>query len=435
MQPFLDRWFGFRAAGSSIRTEIMAGVTTFLTMAYVLFVNPAILSKTGMDAGAVLVATALSAGLSTILMGVLANYPFALAPGMGLNAYFTYTVVMQMGLSWETALGAVFISGCIFLVLTAVQLRQVIVHAIPESLKHATAAGIGLFLCLIGLKESGAVVANPDTLVALAQPVHVPVLLMLLGVIVTVALMARKVRGAILIGILLVWVTGLLTGQCTFEGIIGRPPSLAPTFLKLDILGALHIGLLGIVFAFLFVDLFDTTGTLVGIAEQGGFIRDDGEFPRVGRALTVDAVGTVAGSLLGTSTVTSYAESAAGVAEGGRTGLAAVTTGVLFLLAVFIAPLARSIPFFATAPALILVGAMMLRSAVRLPWNDMTEIVPAFLTMVTIPFSYSIATGIAVGFIVYPLSKLVAGRHREVSVAVWVLMVLFVLRFVYLGSA
>ncbi|RLE17805.1 MAG: NCS2 family permease [Acidobacteria bacterium] len=430
----LERWFHLSENGTSVKTEMIAGLTTFMTMSYVIFVNPAILSKTGMDFGAVLVATVLGAGLTTVFMGLYANYPFALAPGMGLNAYFTYTVVMQMGYRWETALGAVFISGCIFLFLTFVKLRQVIVHAIPDSLKLATAGGIGLFIALIGLKESGLIVANKATLVGLGDVTRPEAVLTVLGVILTGALMTRKVKGAILIGILVLWVAGLAGGFSQFKGIFSMPPSLAPTFLKLDIAGALQIGFFGIVFAFLFVDLFDTTGTLVGIAEYGGFIRKNGNFPRVGRALTVDAVGTIAGSMLGTSTVTSYVESSTGVAEGGRTGLTSVVTGVLFLFTVFISPMAESVPFFATAPALIIIGVLMMKSTARIQWDDFTEAVPAFLAMIAIPFTYSIATGIAVGFILYPLSKLLAGRWREVSIPVWVLMILFIIRFIYLGN-
>lgn len=434
VKQILERWFRLSENGTTVKTEIVAGITTFMTMSYVIFVTPAILSRAGMDFGAVMVATVLGAGLTTIFMGLYANYPFALAPGMGLTAYFTYTVVMQMGYSWETALGAVFISGCIFLLLTFVKLRQVIVYAIPESLKLATAGGIGLFVALIGLKESGIVVASRDTLMTLGDVTSPEAILTMLGIVFTGALMARKVKGAILIGILMLWIAGLIGGLSHFKGLFSMPPSLAPTFLKLDIAGALHIGFFGIVFAFLFVDLFDTTGTLVGIAEYGGFIRKDGKFPRVGRALTVDAVGTIAGSMMGTSTVTSYVESSAGVAEGGRTGLTSVVTGSLFLLAVFIAPMAESVPSFATAPALIIIGTMMMKSAARIPWDDFTEAVPAFLAMIAIPFTYSIATGIAVGFILYPLSKLFAGRWREVSLPVWVLMVLFIVRFIYLGN-
>ncbi|NOZ13102.1 MAG: NCS2 family permease [Acidobacteria bacterium] len=429
----LERWFHLSENGTTVKTEAMAGLTTFMTMSYVIFVNPAILSKTGMDFGAVLLATVLGAGLTTIFMGLYANYPFALAPGMGLNAYFTYTVVMQMGYRWETALGAVFISGCLFLLLTFVKLRQVIVYAIPDSLKLATAGGIGLFIALIGLKESGIIVANKDTLMALGDVTRPEAILTILGVILTGALLTRKVKGAILIGILALWVAGLIGGLCHFDGIFSMPPSLAPTFLKLDIAGALHIGFFGIVFAFLFVDLFDTTGTLVGIAEHGGFIKENGDFPRVGRALTVDAAGTIAGSLLGTSTVTSYVESSAGVAEGGRTGLTSVFTGILFLLAIFIVPMAKSVPLFAASPALIIIGILMMKSAARIPWDDFTEAIPAFLAMIAIPFTYSIATGIAVGFIIYPLSKVSAGKWREVSVPVWVLMILFIIRFIYLA--
>ncbi len=434
IRRLLENFFHLSENGTTVKTEAIAGLTTFMTMSYVIFVNPAILSKTGMDFGAVLVATVLGAGLTTIFMGVYANYPFALAPGMGLNAYFAYTVVMQMGYRWETALGAVFISGCIFLLLTFVKLRQVIVYAIPDSLKLATAGGLGLFIALIGLKEAGIVVANKETLMALGDVTRPEVILAAFGIVLTGALTARKVKGAILIGILVVWVAALIGGFSHFEGVVSMPPSLAPTFLKLDIAGAFHIGFFGIVFAFLFVDLFDTTGTLVGVAEYGGFIREDGEFPRVDRALTVDAAGTIAGSLMGTSTVTSYVESSAGVAMGGRTGLTSVVTGLLFLLAVFITPVAKSVPLFAITPALVIIGAMMMKSTARIPWDDFTEAIPAFLAMIAVPFTYSIATGIAVGFIFYPLVKLLAGRWREVSIPVWVLMALFIIRFIYLGN-
>lgn len=430
----LEKFFKLKENNTDVKTEIIAGITTFMTMAYIIFVNPAILSKTGMDFGAVMMATVLASGFTTILMGLLVNYPFALAPGMGLNAYFTYTVVMQMGYPWQTALGAVFISGVIFLALTFARIRQIIVYAIPENIKIATAGGIGLFITLIGMEESKIIIDNPATLVSLGDIMSPVPLMTLLGVIIIGALMARKVKGSILIGMLIIWVIGLIFGLSTFKGIVGTPPDISPVFLQLDIRGALDIGIFGIIFAFLFVDLFDTTGTLVGIAKQGGFIKEDNEFPRVNRALTVDSIGTVAGSMLGTSTVTTYIESASGIAAGGKTGLTAVVTGILFLLSMFISPLAESIPVFATAPALIIVGVLMLKSVTTIDWNDFTESLPAFIVIVSMPFTYSIATGISLGFIFYPIIKLLAGRHKEVSIPVWILAILFILRFIYLGG-
>jgi len=430
----LEKFFKLKERNTDVKTEIIAGITTFMTMAYIIFVNPAILSKTGMDFGAVMMATVLSAGFSTILMGILANYPFALAPGMGLNAYFTYSVVMQMGYPWQTALGAVFISGIIFLILTFAKVRQLIVYSIPDGIKIATAGGIGLFITLIGMKEGGIVVGNEATLIAFNDITHHSPLLTLFGIIIIGALMAKRVKGAILIGILVTWILGIIFGVAEFQGIIGKPPDITPTLFKLDIIDALNVGLFGIVFAFLFVDLFDTTGTLVGVAKQGGFIKENNEFPNVNRALTSDAVGTVVGSMLGTSTVTSYIESAAGVAEGGRTGLTSIVTGVLFLLAIFISPLAQSIPPFATSPALIIVGVLMLKSITQIDWNDFTESLPAFIVIVSMPFSYSIATGISLGFIFYPLIKLLSGKGKEVSITVWILALIFIARFIYFSN-
>lgn len=428
-----EKVFKLKENNTTVMTETIAGVTTFMTMSYIIFVNPAILSKTGMDFGAVMMATVLASGFTTILMGLLANYPFALAPGMGLNAYFTFTVVMQLHYPWQTALGAVFIEGIIFLVLTFVRIRQLIVYAIPDSIKLATTAGIGLFITLIGMKEAGIVVNNPATLVSFGDITSYAPLLTIIGVVVTGALMARRVKGAILFGIIFTWILGLIFGQAHFNGIFGAPPDISPVLFHLDLKGALNIGFFGIIFAFLFVDLFDTTGTLVGVAKQAGFIKKNGEFPRVNRALSVDATGTVVGSLLGTSTVTTYIESASGVAEGGRTGLTAVVVGTLFLLSMFVSPLAKSMPTFATSPALIIVGVLMLKSVIHIDWNDFTEALPAFMVIVSMPFSYSIATGIAMGFIFYPLTKLLAGRPKEISISVWVLFVIFVARFIYMG--
>ena len=428
----LERVFKLKENNTDVKTEVVAGITTFMTMSYIIFVNPAILSKTGMDFNAVMMATVLASGFTTILMGLLVNYPFALAPGMGLNAYFTFTVVKQLGYPWQTALGAVFISGFIFLLLTFGGIRQLIVKAIPDGMKVATAGGIGLFIALIGLKEVGIIVGNKETLVALGDITTPEAVLTILGLIFICALYVRKVRGAILIGMLTLWVIGLIFGLTKFNGIFSMPPSISPVFMKLDLKGALNIGFFAIIFSFLFVDLFDTTGSLVGVAKEAGFIKENGEFPRVDKALTVDAIGTCAGAVLGTSTVTTYIESAAGVAEGGRTGLTSVVIGILFFLSIFISPLASSIPTFATSPALIFVGVLMLKSIVNIDWDDFSEVLPAFIVMVSMPFTYSIATGIALGFIFYPLTKLFAGKVKEVSPAVWVLAIIFVLRFIYL---
>jgi len=431
----LERLFKFSENNTNAKTEVIAGITTFMTMAYIIFVNPAILSKTGMDFGAVMVATVIAAGFSTIFMGLFANYPFALAPGMGLNAYFAFTVVGQMGYSWQTALGAVFISGVIFLILTFARIREIIVYSIPESLKLATAGGIGLFIALIGLKEVGIIIKNPATLVALGDMTAASAIMTIIGIIIIGALIARKLKGAILIGILIIWIIGLLAGLSEFKGIVGMPPDISPVFFKLDISSALDIGFFGIVFAFLFVDLFDTTGTLVGVAKQGGFIKKNGDFPRVNKALSVDAVGTCFGSVLGTSTITTYIESASGVAEGGRTGLTSVVVGILFLLSMFLAPLAESIPAYATSPALVIVGVFMLKTVTRIDWEDMTEALPSFMVIISMPFSYSIATGIAMGFIFYPITKTLAGKAKEVKPTVWILALIFIARFVYLGTA
>ncbi len=429
---FLENFFKLREKGTSVKTEVMAGVTTFMTMAYIIFVNPAILSKTGMDFGAVMVATVLASGITTIIMGLWVNYPFALAPGMGLNAYFTYTVVMQMGYSWQVALGAVFISGLCFLLLTFIRVRQLIIYAIPDSLKLATAGGIGLFIALIGMKEAGIIVSHPATLVSLGDLTQPNAYMTVLGLVFIGALMGRGIKGAVLWGIAINWMLSLVLGFSKFQGIFSMPPDISPIFFKLDITGALKIGFVDIIFAFLFVDLFDTTGTLVGVAHQGGFTDERGGFPGMDRALSVDAIGTVLGSILGTSTVTTYVESGAGVAVGGRSGLASVVTGLLFFCSLFIFPVARSIPTFATAPALIVVGVMMTKSVTDIDWNDFTEAIPSFMVMVSMPFTYSIATGIAVGFIFYPVLKGLTGRYREVSLVMWILAALFVCRFIYI---
>jgi AGZA family xanthine/uracil permease-like MFS transporter len=428
----LEKFFHLQENNTTIRTELVAGITTFMTMSYIIFVNPSILSEAGMDFGAVMVATIVASSTAMILMGLWVNYPIALAPGMGLNAYFTYSVCLGMGYPWQTALGAVFISGVLFLVLTFLKIRQLVVDSIPNSIKLATAAGIGLFIAFIGLQNAGLVKGNPQTLVTLGQFTRPSALLTLFGVMVIAALMQLKVRGAILYGILLNWFIGLIFGLIEYQGIFSLPPNPAPTFFKLSLSGIWSEGLLTIIFAFFFVDLFDSTGTMVGVAEQGGFIKADGSFPRVEKALTTDAAGTIAGSLIGTSTVTAYIESASGIAEGGRTGLTTVVVAILFLFSLFLSPLAKSIPTFATAPALIVVGSLMMKQLTKLPWDDVSEMIPAFAVMLFMPLTYSIANGIAMGFIFYPIVKALSGKFRDVHWLTWILCVLFLFRFFFL---
>lgn len=428
----LEKFFHLQENNTTIRTELVAGITTFMTMSYIIFVNPSILSEAGMDFGAVMVATIVASSTAMILMGLWVNYPIALAPGMGLNAYFTYSVCLGMGYPWQTALGAVFISGVLFLLLTFLKIRQLVVDSIPNTIKLATAAGIGLFIAFIGLQNAGLVKGNPQTLVTLGQFTQPSALLTLFGVMVIAALMQLKVRGAILYGILLNWFIGLIFGLIEYQGIFSLPPNPAPTFFKLSLSGIWSEGLLTIIFAFFFVDLFDSTGTMVGVAEQGGFIKADGSFPRVEKALTTDAAGTIAGSLMGTSTVTAYIESASGIAEGGRTGLTTVVIAILFLFSLFLSPLAKSIPTFATAPALIVVGSLMMKQLTKLPWDDVSEMIPAFAVMLFMPLTYSIANGIAIGFIFYPIVKAFSGKFHDVHWLTWILCALFLFRFFFL---
>jgi len=429
----LERLFKLSENKTTVRTEIVAGITTFLTMAYIIFVNPQILSAAGMDIGAVFVATCLAAAFGSAFMGLFANYPIALAPGMGLNAYFTYAVVNGMHYSWQVALGAVFLSGILFLILSVLPVREYIINAIPKSLKMAISAGIGLFLAIIGLKEMGVIVADPATFVTLGPLTTWPVILGSLGFVLMAALDARRVPGAIIIAILLVTAAGVAIGVSPAQGVFSMPPSIAPTFLQMDIAGAFSLGLVAIVFTFLFVDLFDNTGTLIGLAHRAGLIKADGTVPRLRGALVADSTAAMLGAVIGTSTTTSYIESAAGVNAGGRTGLTAATVSVLFLLALFFAPLAKSIPSYATAPALLYVACLMARGLIDIEWEDITEAAPAVVTAVAMPFTFSIADGIAFGFITYTLIKAAAGRLSEVHPAVGLLAVLFVIKYVMLG--
>ena len=427
----LEKLFQLKAHNTNVRTEILAGVTTFLTMAYILFVNPAILGETGMDKGAIFVATCLAAVIGSALMGLIANYPIALAPGMGLNAFFTYTVVLHMGHSWQVALGAVFISATLFFLLSIFRIREWIVNSIPLPLRSAIAAGIGLFLALIALKEAGLVVDNPATLVGLGDLTAPGPLLAVLGFFLIVALEARRITGAVMIGILAVTAIAIAIGVTPFGGIVSMPPSLAPTFLELDIMGALDVGMISVIFAFLFVDLFDNTGTLIGVAKRAGLMSKDGHLPKMGRALIADSAAAMGGSLLGTSTTTSYIESASGVAAGGRTGLTAIVVAGLFLLALFFAPLAGTVPAFATAPALLFVAVLMTSGLAEIDWDDITVAAPVVITALAMPLTFSIANGIAFGFIAWVVIKALAGRFKELNPALVVLAAVFIAKFAF----
>jgi adenine/guanine/hypoxanthine permease len=429
-----DRYFGLTQNRTSVKQEMIGGLTTFVTMAYVIVVNPQILSEAGMPADGVVFATCISAAVATLVMGLYANYPIALAPGMSLNAYFTYSVCLGMHLPWQAALAVVFFSGVLFLILTVTRIREQIVNGIPDCLKHSTAAGIGMFIAFLGLRNAKLVVANTATFVGLGNFANKEVQMACFGLLLTLVLMARKFNAAFLLGIAVTAVLGMLRGVSQWPAALFALPQPSSTFLKLDFHGAIRIGLLEILFAFLFVDLFDNVGTLVGVCEQGGFIKD-GKIPRVGRVLMADSVGTIFGAMTGTSTVTSYIESAAGVAAGARTGLSNIAVAVLFFLAMFCSPLATAIPTYATAPALILVGVLMSQSIALVKWNDFSEAVPAFITMLATPLTFSIATGLSLGLISYTLVKLAAGKFQEINALIWVLTILFVLRYVYLAAA
>ena len=429
----LERWFHLKENETTVRRELFAGLTTFMAMAYVVVVNPRILSEGGMPADGVLFATCLSAALATLVMGLWANYPIALAPGMSLNAYFTYSVVIGRHVPWQTALGVVFLSGVLFLVLTLTKVREHIVNDIPDCLKHGTAAGIGLFIAFIGLRNAGLIVANPATLVTFGKISDHGTLLAIAGLMITAILMARRVSGAILLGIAVIALAGIPLGLTHWPNQLLSLPHPSGTFLKLDLAGAAKLGFGELIFVFFFVDLFDNVGTLVGVCEQGKFMRG-GKLPRASRALLADAFGTMAGALMGTSTVTSYIESAAGVAAGGRTGLGNLLIAALFAAAMFCAPLVAAVPAYATAPALILVGALMCGAVGRVKWDDFTEAFPAFMTVIATPLTFSIATGLSLGLLSFTFLKLGAGRYREISALIWILSVLFLFRYAFLGS-
>lgn len=434
MRPTLERYFEFDRLGTNWKTEILAGFTTFVTMAYIIFVNPSILSETGMPFAAVTAATCLASALGCLLMGGIARYPVALAPGMGLNAYFTFVVVKGMGVPWQAALGAVFISGILFLILTAAGVRQMIMESIPRELYAAVAVGIGLFIAFIGFRNAGIIVADPATLVGLGNLRAPGTLLALFGLFLTGALMIWRVQGAMLLGVSGTALAGMLAGVVKWAPQPYSVTAISGTFLKLDVFAALKLGLLEIIFVFLFVDLFDNIGTLVAVGKRAGLFGADGKIPRLNRILTADAIATTAGSILGTSTVVSYIESAAGVVAGGRSGVTAIVTGLLFVVALFVAPVVGVIPVQATAPALILVGALMLSHAGEIEWSNPLQAIPAFLTMTTIPLTFSIANGLAFGLVSSTILRLLAGKGRSIHWLVYVLAALCTARFFYLGK-
>lgn len=429
----LDKLFQLKAHGTNVKTELMAGLTTFLTMAYIIFVNPSILADAGMDQGAVFVATCIAAAIGCFIMGFVANYPIALAPGMGLNAFFTYGVVLGMGHTWQVALGAVFLSGIIFLILSILKIREWVINAIPKTLKLGIATGIGSFLALIALKNSGIIVSNPATFVALGNITDFVPLMSIIGFFIIAALTARNISGAVMVAILFMTVLGLLFGDIEYNGIVSAPPSLAPTFMQMDISAALEISMLSVVFAFLFVDLFDTSGTLIAVTQRAGLTDKEGNVERLGKALSSDSIATISGAALGTSTTTSYIESAAGVAEGGRTGLTAVVVGLLFLVSIFFSPLASMIPVYATSGAIFYVAILMLFNLKQIDWEDITEAAPVTVVLLFTPLTFSIAHGITLAFITYTFTKALCGKVSEISTSVWILTGLFVAKIAFVG--
>ena len=430
----IDRYFRLSESNSSVKQEMLGGLTTFVTMAYIIIVNPQILSQAGIPAEGVLFATCVSAAIASLVMGLYANYPIALAPGMSLNAYFTYSVCIAMHVPWRTALAVVFFSGVLFLLLTVTRVREQIVNGIPDCLKHSTSAGIGMFIAFVGLRNAKLVVANPATFVGLGNFGDKEVQTACFGLLLMIVLMSRRFHAAILIGIFGTALLGIFRGLARWPAAVFSLPHPSLTWLQLDFRGASHLGLVEILFAFLLVDLFDNVGTLVGVCEQGGFIKE-GKIPRVGRVLMADAIGTIVGSLTGTSTVTSYIESAAGVAAGARTGLSNIAVAALFLLATFCSPLAAAIPAYATAPALILVGVLMTQSISQIAWHDFSEAVPAFITMLATPLTFSIATGLSLGLISFTVVKIATGKLLEITPLIWILTILFIVRYVYLATA
>jgi len=432
MKKFLENIFALQLNHTSIKQEFLAGFTTFITMAYIIFVNPQMMAASGMDLGASFVGTCIAAAIACFAMGFYSNWPVGLAPGMGLNAFFTYTVVGEMGYSWEIALGAVFLAGILFVIISVTPLRQWMLNSIPMNLRIAMGAGVGLFVGFIGLKTGGIIVQNEATFLSLGNFKNVETLLAILGFLLILILSIRQVVGAILIGVLAVTISGLLLGLIEFNGIVASPPNLQPILLKLDIWGAFDVAMISVIISFLFVNLFDTAGTLLGVASRANLIQDSGKIVNLDKALKADSSASVAGSLFGCSPVTSYVESSAGVEAGGRTGLTAITVGLFFLIAIFFSPIASMVPSYATAGALIYVAILMLSGMERLDWSDNSELLPALIMIIMIPLTFSIANGIAIGFIAYVVLKLAAQKASEISMGAWFLFVIFLIKFILL---
>jgi len=432
MKNFLEKTFQLELNNTSIKQEFIAGFTTFITMAYIIFVNPQMMAASGMDLGASFVGTCIAAAIACFAMGFYSNWPVGLAPGMGLNAFFTYTVVGEMGYSWEVALGAVFLAGILFVIISVTPLRQWMLNSIPMNLRIAMGAGVGLFVGFIGLKTGGIIIQNEATFLSLGNFKDTETLLAALGFLLILVLAVRKVIGAIIIGVLAITILGLLLGLIQFNGIVSSPPDLKPILLKLDILGAIDVAMISVIISFLFVNLFDTAGTLLGVASRANLIGDSGKIVNLDKALKADSTASVAGSFLGCSPVTSYVESSAGVEAGGRTGLTAVIIGMFFLIAIFFSPIASMVPSYATAGALVYVAILMLGGMERLDWSDNTELLPALIMIIMIPLTFSIANGIAVGFIAYVVLKLAAGKRTDISMGAWFLFLIFVLKFIFL---
>ena len=433
MKNFLNNFFQLDLNNTDVKSEIIAGFTTFLTMAYIIFVNPQIMEASGMDKGAIFVGTCLAAAIACLIMGVFANWPIGLAPGMGLNAFFTYTVVGEMGYSWEIALGAVFIAGILFFVMSVTNLRSWMIASIPMNLRIAMGAGVGLFIGIIGLKSGGIIITNDATLLALGDFTNIETLLAATGFLIISALSIRKIPGAIIIGILIITLIAIFADLIQFKtGVISTPPNIAPTFMKLDILGALNLGMLTVIMSFLFVNLFDTTGTLVGVATRANLLDENGEAENLDKALKADSGASIFGTFFGCSPVTSYVESSAGVEAGGRTGLTAVVVGILFILAMFLSPLASIIPAYATAGALVYVAILMLGGMEKLNWSHVTELLPALIILIMIPLTFSIADGIALGFLSYVVLKITNGEIKSITYAAWFLTIIFISKFIFL---
>ncbi|MEH6516735.1 MAG: NCS2 family permease [Halioglobus sp.] len=432
MHSILERLFKLSEHNTRVSTELLAGLTTFITMAYIIFVNPQMMASAGMDQGASFTATCLAAALACIFMGLYANWPIGLAPGMGLNAFFTYTVVGEMGYSWQIALGAVFLAGVLFVIMSVTPLRAWMLRSIPRDLRIAMGCGVGLFIGFIGLKSGGIIVANPATILTLGDLSQPQPMLAAIGFVVIAALSVRQLPGAILIGVLSITVLGLIMGEVHYNGLVSSPPSIAPTFLQMDLAGAFDVAMISVIIAILFVNLFDTAGTLLGVATRANLVDEQGNINNLDKALKADSSSSVMGSFLGCAPVTSYVESAAGVAAGGRTGLTAITVGFLFLMATFFSPLAGMVPAFATSGALVYVALLMMSGMRDLDWDDATELIPALLTIIMIPLSFSIANGIAVGFISYVAIKVISARTSEVSLGAWFLAAIFVAKFAFM---